>query len=92
MSTCNQHNRKIRWTVVLLLIVVVMVSCSGIQPYEPRNHREEGPEKGLFTGSEGEWVIYRKADEKATDSENQKGLDQNKDNENEDDGQSQSSE
>jgi hypothetical protein len=41
----------------LLLIVVVMAACAGIEPYEPRNNREEGPEKGLFTGSQGEWVI-----------------------------------
>ena len=42
---------------VLLLTVAVMAGCAGIQPYEPPNHREEGPEKGLFTGPQGEWVI-----------------------------------
>ena len=57
MGICNQHSRKVWWTVVLLLIVVVMAGCAGIKPYDPPNHREEGPEKGLFTGSEGEWVI-----------------------------------
>jgi hypothetical protein len=36
---------------------------AGIEPYEPRNNRQEGPEKGLFTGSEGEFVIFRKTDE-----------------------------
>ena len=87
MMICNRHSGKICRAVILLLIFVLMIGCGGIQPYEPRNHREEGPEKGLFTGSEGEWVIFRKADEKATDSE-----DQNKDNEDEDDGQSQSAE
>jgi len=34
-----------------------MAGCTGIEPYEPRNDREEGPEKGIFTGSQGEWVI-----------------------------------
>jgi hypothetical protein len=87
MMICNRHSGKICRAVILLLIFVLLIGCGGIQPYEPRNHREEGPEKGLFTGSEGEWVIFRKADEKATDSE-----DQNKDNEDEDDGQSQSAE
>ena len=87
MMICNRHSGKICRAVILLLIFVLLVGCGGIQPYEPRNHREEGPEKGLFTSSEGEWVIFRKADEKATDSE-----DQNKDNEDEDDGQSQSAE
>ena len=57
MGICNKHSRKIRWTAVFLLIVVVMAGCAGIEPYEPRNHREEGPSKGLFTGSQGEWVI-----------------------------------
>ena len=52
----------------MLLIVVVMTGCAGIEPYEPRNNREEGPEKGLFTGSQGEWVILGpKAEE--TDTE-----------------------
>jgi hypothetical protein len=85
MMICNRHSGKICRAVILLLIFVLMIGCGGIQPYEPRNHREEGPEKGLFTGSEAEWVIFRKADEKATDSE-----DQNKDNE--DDGLSQGAE
>jgi hypothetical protein len=57
MGIYNDHSRKIRWTAVLLSIVVVMAGCAGIEPYEPRNNREEGPEKGLFTGSQGEWVI-----------------------------------
>ena len=71
MGICNEHSRKIRWTAVLLLIVVVMAGCAGIEPYEPRNNREEGPEKGLFTGSQGEWVILGpKAEE--TDAEEKK--------------------
>ena len=41
----------------MLLMMVLMSGCTGIEPYEPRNNREEGPEKGLFTGSQGEWVI-----------------------------------
>ena len=57
MGIYNEHSRKVRWTVVWLFIVVVMAGCAGIQPYDPPNHREEGPEKGLFTGSQGEWVI-----------------------------------
>jgi hypothetical protein len=48
-----------------------MAGCAGIEPYEPRNNREEGPEKGLFTGSQGEWVILGpKAEE--TDAEEKK--------------------
>ena len=43
--------------VLLLAALLVIVSCAGIQPYHAPNHREEGPAKGLFTGSRGEWVI-----------------------------------
>jgi hypothetical protein len=57
MGIYNEHSRKVWLTVVLLFIVVVMAGCAGIQPYDPPNHREEGPAKGLFTGSQGEWVI-----------------------------------
>jgi hypothetical protein len=57
MGIYNEHRRKVWWTAVLLLIVVVMAGCAGIKPYEAPNHREEGPAKGLFTGSQGEWVI-----------------------------------
>ena len=41
-----------------LLVVLLMVGCAGIKPYKPRDYREEGPERGLFTGSQGEWVIF----------------------------------
>jgi hypothetical protein len=71
MGKCNKHSRKIRWTAVLLLIVVVMAGCAGIEPYEPRNNREEGTQKGLFSGSQGEWVIVGPKAEK-TDAEEKK--------------------
>jgi hypothetical protein len=73
MGIYNDHSRKIRWTAVLLLMVVVLAGCAGIEPYEPRNNREEGPEKGLFTGSQGEWVIVGpKAEETETGVEEKK--------------------
>ena len=53
----------------MLVALLVIAGCAGIEPYEPRDNREEGPEKGLFTGSEGEFVIFRKADEPETGSE-----------------------
>ena len=55
----------------MLLMVVVMAGCAGIEPYEPPNNREEGPEKGLFTGSQGEWVILGPKTEE-TDAEEKK--------------------
>ncbi|CAB1058224.1 hypothetical protein D1BOALGB6SA_2980 [Olavius sp. associated proteobacterium Delta 1] len=62
-----------------LLVALLITGCAGISPYEPRDDREEGPEKGLFTGSEGEFVIYRKADEPETGSEAGKRSDETTD-------------
>jgi len=62
MGLARTHKRKGLW-ISLLLIALLVAGCAGIEPYEPRDSREEGPEKGLISGSEGEFVIYRKADE-----------------------------
>ena len=64
-----------------MLVALLVTGCAGIKPYEPRDHREEGPEKGLFTGSEGEFVIFRKADEPETGSEASKRSDETTDGE-----------
>ncbi len=40
-----------------MLVALLVSGCADIKPYEPRDDREEGPEKGFFTGSQGEWVI-----------------------------------
>jgi hypothetical protein len=52
-------SRLIPW----LLALMVVSGCSGIEPLELTNTREEGPEKGLFSGSDGEFVILRRTDE-----------------------------
>ncbi len=49
--------RRSALPICALLVVLLVVGCAGIEPYKPRDYREEGPEKGLFTGSKGEWVI-----------------------------------
>jgi len=41
----------------VLLLCLFVTGCSSITPYQPRNNREEGPERGIFTGSKGEFVI-----------------------------------
>jgi len=53
----------------LLLVALLVAGCAGIKPYEPRDYRQEGLEKGLFTGSAGEFVIFRKANEPEVSSE-----------------------
>jgi hypothetical protein len=51
--------RLIPWFLALLLAS----GCSGFEPLELTNAREEGPEKGLFSGTDGEFVILRRTDE-----------------------------
>jgi hypothetical protein len=80
MGILRIHKRKTLWIGPLLMALLV-TGCAGIKPYEPRDHREEGPEKGLFTGSEGEFVIFRKADEPETGSKASKRSDETADSE-----------
>ena len=80
MGISRTHRRKALW-IVPLLVALLVTGCAGIKPYEPRDHREEGPEKGLFTGSEGEFVIFRKADEADTGGEASKRSDETADGE-----------
>jgi hypothetical protein len=59
MGNSGPHGRKALYTGLLVMTLLVN-GCAGIEPYEPRDHREEGPEKGLFSGSEGGFVIFRR--------------------------------
>jgi hypothetical protein len=68
MAIFRTLRRKALW-IAPLVVALLVIGCAGIEPYEPRNDREEGPKKGLFTGSEGEFVIIRKADVPETGSE-----------------------
>ena len=74
MDLFRKHKRKALWIGALLMALLV-IGCAGIEPYEPRDNREEGPRKGLFTGAEGEWVIFRKTDKPKTSSEGGNSLD-----------------
>jgi hypothetical protein len=57
MIILDRHGLGVRLIAALLLMWLFVTGCSGITPYQPRNNREEGPEKGAFTGSKGEFVI-----------------------------------
>jgi len=64
------------WTVVLMV-----AGCAEITPYDPPNYREAPPGNGLLTGSDGEFVILRKADEPQTGNEAGKRADESADGE-----------
>ena len=68
MAKYSRLRRKVL-LIGLLLVGLLFTGCAGISPYEPRDNREEGMEKGLFTGSAGEFVIFRKTDEPETGNE-----------------------
>jgi len=51
---------------------ILFAGCAGMTPYEPRNNREEGPESGLFSGPQGEFVILRKAEPDKKDQSEEK--------------------
>ena len=80
MGVLRTHRRKALW-IGSLLVALLVAGCAGIKPYEPRDYRQEGPEKGLFSGSEGEFVIFRKTDEPETGSEAGKRSDETADGE-----------
>ena len=80
MGTCRIIIRRLLW-IGPLLVALLAAGCAGIKPYEPRDYRQEGLERGLYTGSAGEWVIYRKVDEPETSSEADKKPDETADRE-----------
>jgi hypothetical protein len=44
----------------VLLTAMLVSACAGLEPFQPRNDRVEGPKRGLFSGEAGEFVIYRR--------------------------------
>jgi hypothetical protein len=68
MGISRIYRRKAQW-IGPLLIALLVTGCAGIKPYKARDNREEGMKKGLFTGSEGEFVIFQKTDEPKTGGE-----------------------
>jgi hypothetical protein len=52
--------RKITLRFGLLLVALTFFGCAGMEPYEPRDEREEGPKRGLLSGEAGEFVIIIK--------------------------------
>ena len=72
MNIFIRHRRKTVCLAASLAVLLLIAGCAGIQPYEPRDNREEGLQHGLFTGPEGEFVIFQKGDEPVKGSEDKK--------------------
>jgi hypothetical protein len=47
-----------------------------MKPYKPHDYREDGLKSGLFSGSKGEFIIYKKVDGPETGSETGKSSDE----------------
>jgi len=59
MEHSGPHRRK-ALSIALLVVTLLVNGCAGLEPYAPRDHREEGPEQGLISGEAGEFVIFRR--------------------------------
>ncbi len=46
-----------RLLIIILSACLLLAGCSGIKPYQPENHREEGPASGIFSGPAGAFEI-----------------------------------
>ena len=62
MVLSRKEIRKALW-IGSLLVALLITGCAGIEPYTPRDHREEGPKRGLLSGADGEFVFYVNIDE-----------------------------
>ena len=71
--TAMTGRRKAGAAAALLLVLLAVAGCAGMEPYKPYNNREEGPEKGLLTGDEGEFVIFRYRDAPESEEEPESG-------------------
>lgn len=47
----------------LWAVVLMVAGCAGVSPYDPPVHGEPPPTGGLFSGADGEFVIYVHQDE-----------------------------
>ena len=60
MTVFGMYRPRVPRLPVLLAAFLLLAGCAGLDPYEPRNDRVEGPDQGLFTGESCEFVIHRR--------------------------------
>lgn len=56
---------------VLVLVALFAAAGCGMQPYDPPNNREYPSGPGLFSGKDGDFVIYRKEEPVADNTSDQ---------------------
>lgn len=59
-------------SLLLGVTLLPIAGCAGMEPFEYRNHREEGPPGGAFSGERGEFVIFRGDESDARDDDDSK--------------------
>ncbi len=69
MAMLTVFRNAMLWASVLLV-----AGCAGITPYDPPDDRENPAGRGLFSGADGEFIIYQGKVDADTDNE----ADQNK--------------
>jgi hypothetical protein len=60
MTVSGMHRPRVARPGALLVAFLLLAGCAGLEAYEPRNDRVEGPDQGLFTGESREFVIHRR--------------------------------
>lgn len=66
--------RSIAFRITLLWAAVLLVAgCTGMTPYDPSEYGEIKPGRGLFSGADGEFVIYQKSEEADPDANKSTG-------------------
>ena len=65
----------------LWAVVLMVAGCAGVSPYDPPAHGEPPPTRGLFSGEDGEFVIYVDLDDTGAvnvEKEQEEGADDKK--------------
>jgi hypothetical protein len=57
MTVHDPARRTAKKLCAVTFLLVSLAGCFSFQPFEPRNHREEGPDRGIFTGRRGAFEL-----------------------------------
>ncbi len=60
MKSAFSGVRALRRWLVLVWLSGVLAACSGVQPFAYTEVHELPPGPGLFSGEDGEFVLYRR--------------------------------